>query len=207
MKKIIKFLILIVFVAICIPIFNVQAQNKEIPIGSPLGCYNRAGKLVGLIAEKCDSPLIWHNDLTKPTPIPKDTVPADKCPQNGDITKGLVQCGRKVSCEYELDKDGNSTGNIIRTPDPTNRCDFNAIIALVNKIITFILLLTLPIAAIMIAYAGFLYLFSGISDQKSKAKGILTNAVIGLIIAFCAFLIVHFVLKTLGYTTGGWIGF
>ena len=45
-----------------------------------------------------------------------------------------------------------------------------------------------------------------VSDQKSKAKEILSNAVIGLVIAFCAYIIIHLILKTLGYN-GTWIGF
>lgn len=94
----------------------------------------------------------------------------------------------------------NSTGNL---------CDFNALMALVNRVIKFILFdMVIPIAAIMFAYAGFLMVSAGgeVASARTKAKAIFTDVLIGLIIAVAAFLIVRTVLSILGYN-GSWIGF
>jgi hypothetical protein len=81
-------------------------------------------------------------------------------------------------------------------------CDFNALMTLVNKVISFVLFrLAVPIAAIMFVYAGFLLLTSGGEvSKKTKAKDIFVNVAIGLIIAAAAWLIVHTILLILGYT-------
>ncbi len=110
-----------------------------------------------------------------------------------DYSKGLVPC------DNTPDPD---TGII---PD-TSKCDFNQLMALVNKIINFILFgMAIPIAAIMFAYAGFLLITAGGGEAKTKAKGIFTNAVLGLLLAAAAWLIVSTILSILGYE-GAWIG-
>jgi len=88
-------------------------------------------------------------------------------------------------------------------------CDFNALMALVNTVIHFILFyMAIPIAAIMSAYAGFLMVTAGgeTAGARTKAKSIFTNALIGLIIAAAAWLIIKLILSILGYE-GAWIGF
>jgi hypothetical protein len=87
-------------------------------------------------------------------------------------------------------------------------CDFNALMALVNTVINFILFkMVVPIAAIMFAYAGYLLITAGgeTAGARTKAKSIFTNAIIGLIIAVAAWLIVSTILAILGYN-GTWIG-
>jgi hypothetical protein len=81
-------------------------------------------------------------------------------------------------------------------------CDFNALMALVNTVIHFILFyMVIPIAAIMSAYAGFLMVTAGgeAAGARTKAKSIFTNALIGLVIATAAWLIVKLILSILGY--------
>lgn len=147
----------------------------------------------------------------KANPVDPSICSENQKNQNTGI--GIVQCGRKIICEYQVNqnKDGTYSVNknlIIRVADPADACNFNSVMALVNNIIKFILVgLALPIAAIMFAYAGFLLLTSaGDTSARTKAKEIFLNAAIGLIIAFCAYLIIMLLLKTLGYT-GTWIGF
>ncbi len=91
--------------------------------------------------------------------------------------------------------------------DPTP-CNFNALMELINRVIKFILFdLTIPLAAIIFAYAGFILLTGGSSEEKrSKAKSIFGNVFFGLVIALAAWLIVETVLHALGYQ-GAWIGF
>lgn len=91
----------------------------------------------------------------------------------------------------------------------TSLCDWNALMTLVNNIITFILYyMAIPIAAIMFAYAGFLLVTAGgeAAGARTKAKTIFTNAVIGLILAVACWLIVKLILSILGWD-GAWIGF
>ena len=88
-------------------------------------------------------------------------------------------------------------------------CDFNALMTLVNNVITFILYyMAIPIAAIMFAYAGFLLVTAGgeAAGARTKAKSIFTNAVIGLILAVACWLIIKLILTILGWN-GAWIGF
>lgn len=97
----------------------------------------------------------------------------------------------------------DSNGNIIASP-----CNFNAFMHLINNIINFILVyMTVPIAAIMFAYAGFELVTAGgeSAHARTKAKNIFTNAIIGLVLALAAWLVVHTILSILGFD-GSWIG-
>ncbi|OGI71126.1 hypothetical protein A3C60_00675 [Candidatus Nomurabacteria bacterium RIFCSPHIGHO2_02_FULL_37_45] len=88
-------------------------------------------------------------------------------------------------------------------------CDFNAFLALIDKVIKFILFdMAIPIAAIMFVYAGFLLVTAGgeAAGARTKAKTIFTNAIIGLALAAAAWLIIRTILSILGYD-GTWIGF
>lgn len=82
-------------------------------------------------------------------------------------------------------------------------CNFSALLQLVNNVINYLLLLTVPIAAIMFAYAGFIMVTAGeeSAGAKTKAKSIIKDAVLGLIIALAAWLIVKLILTTLGFST------
>jgi hypothetical protein len=79
-------------------------------------------------------------------------------------------------------------------------CGFNDFMKLINNIINFLLFyIASPLAAVAIAYAGFLYLSSGgSSDNISKAKKILGNVFFGYIIALAAWLIVNTIFASLG---------
>ena len=81
-------------------------------------------------------------------------------------------------------------------------CTFNDALTLVNNIIIFIFeFLAIPIAAIMMVYAGFLLITAGgeSAGAKTKAKNIFTNAVVGLAISAAAVLIVKAILGFMGY--------
>jgi len=92
---------------------------------------------------------------------------------------------------------------------PGQPCDFNALMALIYKVIKFILFdLAIPIAAIMFAYAGALLFTAGgeSSHARDKAKKIFWGVSKGLIFAAGAFLIVRAILSIAGFN-GSWIGF
>ncbi|HXK35170.1 MAG TPA: hypothetical protein VJ103_01525 [Candidatus Paceibacterota bacterium] len=96
--------------------------------------------------------------------------------------KGLVPCGNPGQ-------------------DP---CNFNYLLTTINILINFLLFwITLPIAAILFAYVGFLLLFSGGDEGKrTQAKAIAWNLVVGLVIALAAWLIVKTILVGLGLKAG-----
>ena len=111
--------------------------------------------------------------------------------------EGLVPCGNE---KIEAGQPGEY--------GIANPCKWDHVLELVDRVVRFILFaLLVPIAAIMVAYAGFLMLFSGGSpDKRSKAKNILLNVVIGMFFAIGAWIIIHTLLDILGYE-GNWIGF
>ncbi len=90
----------------------------------------------------------------------------------------------------------------------TTPCNFNTLMELINRGIQFLLFdFSIPFAAILFAYAGFILVTSGGSDEKrTQAKKIFTNVALGLVIALAAWLIVETILHALGYE-GAWIGF
>ena len=100
-----------------------------------------------------------------------------------------------------------SEGTGLVTCTAAKDCDWNALLAMINKVINFALFaLALPIAAIMFAWAGVLMVTSaGSTEARSKAKGIFGNVVWGLVLAVAAWLIVSTLLTILGYD-GTWIG-
>lgn len=87
-------------------------------------------------------------------------------------------------------------------------CDFYQFMDLINKVISFLIFdISMPVAAVLFTYAGFLLMSSGDNPGKRKnAKNIFIGVGIGLVIAMVAWLLVQVILSTLGYD-GSWIGF
>lgn len=94
-------------------------------------------------------------------------------------------------CNTTIDVKGNIC-------DP---CNFNMLLALVNNLISFVLFtLATPLFALILIYAGWLYLSDqGSAENKNKAKKVLKNAFIGYIIALAAWLIVKGILWAVDY--------
>ncbi len=114
-------------------------------------------------------------------------INTEKNPETGEVkvydpAKGLDSGFQDVSSHYK------------------NECDFNDILDAVAKIIDFLLFwLAMPLAAILFAYAGFLYVSSAASpDNRKKAKAIFKGVLVGFLIALAAWLIVSFILGGLG---------
>lgn len=84
-------------------------------------------------------------------------------------------------------------------------CQFCHVIALVDKLIKYLIYVSVPIAACLFAYAGFLYVTSGGSvSAASQARTIFKDILIGAILALTGFLVVDTVLQSVaaGYFTG-----
>ncbi len=92
-----------------------------------------------------------------------------------DTSSGLVVCG-------------NGPG--------AAQCTFADAVNEVKVIINFLLFkIAAPLAAVMFAYAGFLYVTNGGNESKIKeAHEIFWNVFIGLVIALSAWLLVNFIL-------------
>jgi hypothetical protein len=89
--------------------------------------------------------------------------------------------------------DKNSDKKIDSIPGPTGEaCDFNDFIVLAQNVIEFLLFnIAAPIAAIMFAYAGFLYVTNGGNEGRVKqAHDIFWSVFLGLCLALAAYLIV-----------------
>ncbi len=112
--------------------------------------------------------------------------------QQDIVDNGLVP----TDCGYNIRTLANADG--------TGRiCGFNDAIRLVQRVIEYIFVLILPIAAIVFAYAGFLFMTSGGNpSRRDAAKKAMINVVLGIVIVMAAWLVVKTVLVALGVDEG-----
>ncbi len=94
-------------------------------------------------------------------------------------------------------------------PEEVNRCaaGWGLLMLVVNNIISLLITLAIVfVAPLMIAYAGFLLVVSqGDSGKRTEARKILTNTVVGIVIALAGYLIVAALMAALynpGATSG-----
>ncbi len=160
-----------------------------------------------LIFSTLSAPVVFAADFQGPCPAGTHND-GTGCVQDQPGGGGLVPCNNTPV----IDSSGNvrldSDGNVQYAQN--QKCDFTALMGLVNTIISFILYgMALPISAIMFAYAGFLLVTSGeeSAHAREKAKKIFMHAAVGLALAVAAWLIVKTVLSILGYTGASWLGF
>src|SRR3989344_6443244 len=76
-------------------------------------------------------------------------------------------------------------------------CDYNDFLQLIKNIINWLILFSFPVAALVFAWAGFKYMTTCISDQKSAAKSMLVKVFIGFVIILASWLIVNTILSAL----------
>jgi hypothetical protein len=69
-------------------------------------------------------------------------------------------------------------------------CGYNDLLIMINRIIKWIMLTSVPVAAGLFAWAGILYMITGVQDQKTKAKNIFKNVLIGFVCILSAWIIV-----------------
>lgn len=86
-------------------------------------------------------------------------------------------------------------------PDAINRCaaGWGMVITVINNIISFLITLAIVfVAPLMIAYSGFLFVVNPVNaGGKEQAKKILTNTIVGIIIALAGWLIVDAIMAVL----------
>jgi hypothetical protein len=109
-------------------------------------------------------------------------VSAVSCPAGGDPSAtGLVPCG--VSCE----------------------CTISNLFLMLARIFNFIVYsIATPLAVITLTIGAIMLLISaGNPNLAGMGKKILWASAIGLVLVFCSWLIINFILTALGYT-GAW---
>ena len=95
-----------------------------------------------------------------------------------------------VPCDGVAGKDAQ--GNV------TKECDFNSLLEMANRIIKFLLYLSIPFVLAIIMYTAFLYLTSNGSEVKlAKAKHMLWYVLVGLFWILISFILVYTVLDAL----------
>ena len=82
-------------------------------------------------------------------------------------------------------------------PDCSPNCGYKDLLTLVNNIIKWIIMVSVPVAAGVFAWAGFKYMTTGVSDQKAAAKAMLVKVFLGFVFILAAWLIVSTILKAL----------
>jgi type IV secretory pathway VirB2 component (pilin) len=84
--------------------------------------------------------------------------------------------------------------------------EWGCVLQVIQNTINFAISIGVFIAVIIIAYAGALWMFSSLnSENRTKARTVLINAVVGLLIALSSWILVDFVMKTL-YNEGSGFG-
>lgn len=99
-------------------------------------------------------------------------------------------------------------------PEAYNRCaaGWGLLMLVINNLISFLLTIVIVfIAPLMIAYAGFLFVFNPVNASgKEEAKKILTNTIVGIVIALAGWMIVDAVMAVLynqgAQTSAGTLG-
>jgi hypothetical protein len=105
----------------------------------------------------------------------------------------LIPCGFDLNGDKQV-KDANPP---MLQSSPHEECYFNDVVTIAQNVINWLIFkLAMPLAAIMFAYAGFLYVTNqGNEGQVKQAHDIFTNVFIGLVIALAAWITVNFVLQ------------
>ncbi len=67
------------------------------------------------------------------------------------------------------------------------KCDFEALMATINKMINWMFYISIPAAGVLFSYAGLLYI-RGTSNSRSQANKIFTSVGIGFIIMLVAWI-------------------
>ncbi|KKQ62250.1 MAG: hypothetical protein US81_C0001G0041 [Parcubacteria group bacterium GW2011_GWE2_38_18] len=190
MTKFFKFSIFVIFGVIIIFSSGNFVNAGTDCCADPTGC-----------TETCDQQgNLWEcTDFSNGGDLSAYEIVACKCQGNSNI-----RCAKeKVASE---NTDGGAAGIL---PPQSGTCPnggncgsytLNDFLELGVNVTKWILGIVGSLALLAFLFGGFMMLISeGSSDKVTKAKSIITGAVIGLIIVFSSYLIVDFILKSLGY--------
>lgn len=98
-----------------------------------------------------------------------------------------------------VDRDFHVVPEACRGDNAAEDCGYEEFIELIRNVVALLLYFAIFIATLMFVYAGIIYLTnSGNPTRIAQAKSIMWNTIIGLVIAFAAYLIVAVIVSTLG---------
>lgn len=106
---------------------------------------------------------------------------------------------RKDGYKVILDCKGDSGAKDIPGSNGEKPCGFNDFMRQIDHIISLLLYVAVVLAVISFVYAGFKLIFSGGNEDALKhAKHIFWNVLVGLVLAYGAWIIVHFITTSVG---------
>lgn len=83
-------------------------------------------------------------------------------------------------------------------PDCGADCDFENLVELAQNLMNFMIVISIPLAAISFSWAGFLMMTAGGSEEKiKKAHSIFWKVGVGFLVVLSAWLIVYLITSTL----------
>lgn len=124
---------------------------------------------------------------------------------SGTATGGSTVTPNTSKVKVIIDPAPDLSGNLVPCDGrlEVKACTWKKLIQLINNGITWIIYMTIPIGAVLFAYAGFLFLTKGGSEEaRAQAKHIFINVAIGLIVILIAVLVVKLILSSLGVGSG-----
>jgi len=124
------------------------------------------------------------------TSIPAPILPTISGDYTSVDTSAFDNTGGKgiVRCKGGLDLTGKQV------------CGWPELMDMVNRIIKFLVFIIAPaLCAGMLLYGGWLYLTSAAGSEVGKAKSMITSALLGWLIALAAWIIIKFIMQSLGY--------
>lgn len=76
-------------------------------------------------------------------------------------------------------------------------CGYKHLLQMVDTIINWLIMISVPISAGVMAWAGIIYMTTGIADKKAQAKSMLIKVFIGFVAILSAWIIVSTILNVL----------
>jgi len=114
--------------------------------------------------------------------------------------------GQTSDCQTEIDKfnrDGNfsnaimSENEILGCAIMSGRISLAMIPYFIQYFSNFLLGLVSLVALLFVVIGGFLYTLGGLTEEKAKGKTFITNALIGMVIAFLSWTLVNVLISAL----------
>lgn len=126
--------------------------------------------------------------------LPEFNKQQDNIMNNKKLNKKLLVCSFICLFVFGLTQQGLAAGLI-----PEDTSDLNSFIQLALNVSQFILGIVGSLTLLMFVVGGVQFMISaGSSESISKAKKTITAAVVGLLIVFSSWLIINFVVQSLG---------
>ncbi len=128
---------------------------------------------------------------------------SDPGPPDDHYGCGIAAEGQTECCVCNIHSSGGDSlvGSLSESCRKTGTCELNDFARIFLFIAKWILGITGSLALLFFVYGGVMLLISGGSSERvTKAKQIIISAVIGLLIVFTAYMIIGFIMQSMGAT-------